>query len=254
MPWMMRDSESALIRLVLTTMSQESWQNDVPRLYSGLISRQEKGNWQTTTNNAWGRIMMDKVKQKYSKDKVEGSLSFKLGSQNSTHLWAKAKEGVYELPWQSENLATWNQQGSGKPWVTVSVKAAVPVTKPVFAGFKVEKTITAVQQKKKGTWSVGDVAKIVLKVKTPAPQSWVVIEDPVPAGASILQSSFATATERKEELIRSYYSWFNNEEAMEYTIRFNQPGTFVLPISRVEAMYSPDLFAELPESQWVIEK
>ncbi|KYG67518.1 hypothetical protein AZI86_08070 [Bdellovibrio bacteriovorus] len=254
MPWMMRDTESALIRLVLTTMSQESWQSDVPRLYSGLISRQENGNWQTTTNNAWGRVMMDKVKQKYSKDKVEGSFSFKLGTQTATHSWAKAQEGAYELPWQTENLTTWNQQGAGKPWITVSVKAAVPVTKPIFAGFNVEKTITPVNQKKKGAWSVGDVAKVTLKVKTPAPQSWVVIEDPVPAGASILQSSFATATERKEELIRSYYSWFNSEETMEYTIRFNQPGAFVLPISRVEAMYSPDLFAELPESQWVIEK
>jgi uncharacterized protein YfaS (alpha-2-macroglobulin family) len=251
---MMRDSEGAIIRLILSTMSQPSWQTDVPRLYSGLLSRQKEGSWATTTDNAWGRILIDKIKAKYSKDKVEGSVTFKLGSQSAVHAWAKKDKSSYELPWQNENQATWSQQGAGKPWITVSVKAAVPVTKPVFAGFNVEKVITAVSQKKKGVWSVGDVAKIELKVKTPASQSWVVIEDPIPAGASILQSSSATATERKEELIRSYYSWFNNQETMEYTIRFNQAGTFVLPISRVEAMYSPDLFAELPESQWVVQE
>lgn len=254
MPWMMRDSEGALIRLVLATMSQTSWQADVPRLYAGLISRQEKGNWRTTTDNAWGRVMMDKVQTKYSKEKVEGSLVLKLGSQTVEHVWSKAKGNVHELLWKSETSVGWKQQGAGKPWVTVSMKAAVPVTKPFFAGFNVEKTIKPVHQKKKGVWSVGDIAKIVMKVKTPAPQSWVVIEDPIPAGASILQSSFATATERKEELIRSYYSWFNSEEILEYTIRLNQAGRFVLPTSRVEAMYSPDLFAELPESQWVVQE
>jgi uncharacterized protein YfaS (alpha-2-macroglobulin family) len=33
---------------------------------------------------------------------------------------------------------------------------------------------------------------------------------------------------------------------MEYTVRFNNPGSFFLPPTRVEAMYSPEMFGELP--------
>ena len=33
---------------------------------------------------------------------------------------------------------------------------------------------------------------------------------------------------------------------VEYTVRLNNPGRFVLPPSRVEAMYAPESFAESP--------
>ncbi len=35
---------------------------------------------------------------------------------------------------------------------------------------------------------------------------------------------------------------------MEYTLRLNNPGRFEMPETRVEAMYSPEMFGELPNS------
>ena len=32
----------------------------------------------------------------------------------------------------------------------------------------------------------------------------------------------------------------------EYTLRLNQAGRFVLPPTRVEALYAPEMFGELP--------
>jgi hypothetical protein len=40
---------------------------------------------------------------------------------------------------------------------------------------------------------------------------------------------------------------------LEYTLRLNTAGTFVLPEARVEAMYSPDMFGALPNPPFVIE-
>ena len=32
----------------------------------------------------------------------------------------------------------------------------------------------------------------------------------------------------------------------EYTVRLNQAGRFVLPTTRVEALYAPEMFGEIP--------
>lgn len=253
--WLMRDSEGSILRLILATLSSPQWQSDVPRLYQGVLARQKGGAWMMTSDNAWGALTMRKVNEVYSKEKVQGHLEVTFDSQKVDHDWAQSKVKSYELPWrQNQGTVRWQQKGVGKPWISISVKTSTPVTKPLFAGFNVVKTIVPVEQKIKGVWSVGDVAKVQLQIQPKAPQSWVVVEDPIPAGASILQSSWATSVERKEDLIRFYFSWFESQgETVEYTIRFNQVGKYNLPVTRVESMYSPDLFAELPESQWTVQ-
>jgi len=91
---------------------------------------------------------------------------------------------------------------------------------------------------------------------------WVVVEDPIPAGASIIghglqrDSQILTAGDKKENLLpifeeagresyRAYYQQVpSGQWSLEYTVRFNTSGTFLLPPSRVEAMYAPELYAE----------
>ncbi len=253
--WLMRNSDSALLRLILTTANLPQWKEDVPRLYQGSLARQRSGSWLLTTDNAWGVLAMKKVFQAYPSEKVDGVFRAIMNGKEVSSNWKDSVPTVFSIPWKSEmGTLEWKQVGSGKPWISVSVKAAVPVMQPVFAGFSVERVVTPIQQRKKGIWSVGDIAKVQLKVKSKTPQNWVAVEDPVPAGASILQSSWATAVERKEELVRFYFSAFSEKENMEYTIRFNQAGVFKVPSARVEAMYSPDLFAVLPEAHWTVEE
>ena len=98
-----------------------------------------------------------------------------------------------------------------------------------------------------------------------ADMTGVGISDPVPAGASILgtglgrASALATASERREgaawpafdergfEAFRSYYPYLpRGRHTVEYTVRLNNPGRFVLPPSRVEALYAPDSYGEAP--------
>jgi alpha-2-macroglobulin len=39
---------------------------------------------------------------------------------------------------------------------------------------------------------------------------------------------------------------------VEYTVRFNNAGTFELPATRVEALYAPEMFGELPNERIAI--
>jgi len=35
---------------------------------------------------------------------------------------------------------------------------------------------------------------------------------------------------------------------VEYTVRLNNEGTFLLPPTRVEALYAPEMFGEIPNA------
>ena len=96
--------------------------------------------------------------------------------------------------------------------------------------------------------------------------TWVVINDPIPTGAAILGggglrdsasatmgekksgwAAYPTFEERSFESYRAYYEYLpQGEITIEYTIRLNQDGKFSLPATRVEAMYSPDMYGEFP--------
>lgn len=97
--------------------------------------------------------------------------------------------------------------------------------------------------------------------------TWVVVDDPVPAGASILgtglgrDSQIASSgerargwvypafQERTQSAFRSYYEFVpKGRFSVEYTVRLNNEGRFSMPVTRIEAMYNPEMFGELPNA------
>jgi uncharacterized protein YfaS (alpha-2-macroglobulin family) len=116
------------------------------------------------------------------------------------------------------------------------------------------------------------VLRITLEVNASADMTWAVITDPVPGGATILgsglgrDSEIATKDEKRDfdawpafeersfESFRSYYEFMpKGIVKMEYTIRLNNVGDFSLPPTRVEAMYAPEMFGEVPNAKVKVE-
>ena len=64
--------------------------------------------------------------------------------------------------------------------------AALRLREPLAAGFRIERTLVPVARRDPGRWSVGDQVRVRLVVDAQAPMSWVVVADPVPAGATVL--------------------------------------------------------------------
>ncbi|MBV8062680.1 MAG: hypothetical protein JOY51_03745, partial [Nevskia sp.] len=55
--------------------------------------------------------------------------------------------------------------------------------------------------------------------------------------------------ERRFDAFRSYYVFVpKGKWTVEYTVRFNASGRFELPATRIEAMYAPEMFGELPNA------
>ena len=164
------------------------------------------------------------------------------------------------------------QQGTGKPWLTLQSIAAIQLKAPFAAGYQIKKTITPVEQATPGIYTRGDILRIALEVNASADMTWVVVSDPIPGGATILggglgrDSQIATQGEKKSgagwaafeersfEAFRSYYEYMpKGVVKMEYTVRLNNVGDFALPPSRVEAMYAPEMFGEVPNARVKVE-
>jgi uncharacterized protein YfaS (alpha-2-macroglobulin family) len=128
------------------------------------------------------------------------------------------------------------------------------------------------QEKEKGKVSRGDLWRVTLNVEADQDMTWVVLSDPIPAGARILgdgdgrDSSIATMDEdrigrrlwptfieRTFGFFRAYYEVVpKGGFKIDYTVRINNAGEFTLPPTRVEAMYAPDVFGETPNGKVVV--
>jgi len=115
------------------------------------------------------------------------------------------------------------------------------------------------------------VARVNLEIDSQSDMTWVVVNDPIPAGATILggglgrDSSILTTKETKKgwvrevfrersfEAMRAYFQYVEKGKfTVEYTMRINNEGMFSLPQTRVEALYSPEMFGELPNAKMVV--
>jgi hypothetical protein len=294
----MVNSDINTAKLLLTVLDDATWKADVARIANGFIARQKDGVWHSTTANMWGGLALEKFSNKFEAVPVAGSTKASLANASAVIDWAKVsriqanegtavgggvasfgaspKVGDYKnnsgfLQWQKTGdkaSLTVTHQGSGKPWLTLQSVAAVPVKEAFSAGYQVSKTITPLEGAVKGKYSRGDVLRIHVEVNATTDMSWVVLTDPIPAGATILGSglgrdseientrsltrSFVDSAElafeeRSFEAFRAYYQFVpKGKFSIDYTVRLNSVGEFSMPATRIEAMYAPEIFGVFP--------
>ncbi|CAN7653950.1 alpha-2-macroglobulin family protein [Duganella sp. LjRoot269] len=267
--WLMASADSNANKLLLAMLDNPAWQEDMGRLARGALERQRKGRWGTTVANAWGTLAIDKFSRKFENEKVTGTGSATLANASkSVAFGGDTNGGSVMLPWPRGGAGLeLHHAGTGKPWVTVQTQAALPLKAAVSSGYKIARTVTPVEQKVAGVWSRGDVYRVRLDLEAQADMTWVVVDDPIPASATVLGSGLG----RDSQLLssgekRSGWAWPVFEErtfegfhafyqfvpkgkwGVEYTVRLNNAGQFNLPATRVEAMYSPEMFGESPNA------
>ncbi len=265
--WLMITGDVNAVRSILTLTDLGNWDEDIPRIVKGAVGRQNRGRWNNTVANAWGVLAMDKFSKKYESVPVAGISSAALGSQEKSLDWsASSKGGTLNLDWpDGEKPLIVTHKGGGSPWVTVRSNAAIPQKEAVSNGYRIKKSLVPIRQKESGRWSKGDVYRVRLEIEAQSDMTWVVVNDPIPAGSMILgvglgrDSHFMTQKERNTgwvwpafeersfEAFRAYYEYApKGKWSLEYTVRLNNEGSFVMPVTRVEAMYATEMFGELP--------
>jgi hypothetical protein len=276
--WLMANGDVNAVRMVLAVMQRPGWKDDLPRLVTGALQRQQFGHWSTTVSNAWGVLAVEAFSRRFETEAVGGvtKAGFDDARPQALDWKAKPQGGTLALGWPAPRIGAASappsagelkvvHEGSGKPWLTLVSKAAVPLEQPFSAGYRITKTITPVEQKLKDAYSRGDVLRVTLKIDAQADMTWVAVNDPIPGSATLLGTGLGrdAAMEREREQ-RDFRGWLAYEErgfegfrayyrylpkgplTIEYTLRLNNPGEFGLPPTRVEALYAPEMFGEAP--------
>jgi uncharacterized protein YfaS (alpha-2-macroglobulin family) len=267
--WLMISADTNATRTLLSVTGDAGWREDAPRILRGALGRLHRGHWDTTTANAWGVLAVEKFAKAFERSPVSGRTAVAFRADERRVAWPVEKPPAeLEFPW-SDGAGTLQlrHEGAGRPWVIVQSRAAVPLTEPLGAGFAISREIKPVEQKVPGRWTRGDVARVTLTVDAQSDMGWVVVEDPVPTGASLLGSGLgrdsaaltqderregyvlAAFEERRFDVFRAYYRYVpKGRFTVEYTLRYNNAGSFQLPATRVEAMYAPEMFGERPNA------
>ena len=274
--WLMASGDGNAARLLLAVVDEPAWKDDVPRLVVGVLQRQRQGHWLTTTANLWGTLAINAFSKQFERDPVVGSAHAALGGAAQALSWSEQpKGGTLAIPWPAKagerDTLQVTQTGAGKPWLTVQSLAAVPLKAPFSSGYAITRTVTPVEQKDKSAWSRGDIVRVKLEIDAQTDMTWVVVTDPVPGGATILGNGLGRDSqlavegeerqgwawpayeERSFEAYRAYYRFVpKGKFTIEYTVRLDNVGTFRLPATRVEAMYAPEAFGEVPNAALVV--
>ncbi len=264
--WMMVSSDEMAVKALDSVLGQAGWSDETPKMMVGVAMRQQRGHWDTTPANAWGSVLARRFAALYPASAVQGTTFASLGGVSRQQTWPMSgAAAALRIPLIDGGLSL-KQVGGAGPWANVSVSAAVPLLQPLFAGYKMTREVTAVSVKNKGVYTRGDVLKIRLTVDASADRNWVVISDPVPAGATIVgklggqseilgqaantsEGGYPSYVERARGEWRGYFAWMPaGRTVVEYVVRLNGTGNFKMPPSRVEAMYSPEIRAQVPNA------
>ncbi|MBI3325682.1 MAG: alpha-2-macroglobulin [Nitrospinae bacterium] len=267
--WLMVSTDSNALRLLLNLLEAGRWKEDLPRLLHAALARQRRGAWDLTVANAWGALAVEKFSQAFERTPVSGQTTVSLLSATQQAEWTQDPQGkTLAFPWpaKSADLVV-EHAGSGQPWVTLQARSAIPLQAPLSSGYRIRKTVTPIEPRQPGRWTRGDLARVRLTLEAQSDMTWVVISDPIPAGASHLGTGLARDSqiaiagetakgqvwpafeERAFEAFRAYFEYVpKGALVVEYTIRLNQSGQFHLPPTRAEALYAPEMFGELPNA------
>lgn len=265
--WFMLTSPDAeQLELLLVIAKNETLANEyadvAPLMVNAAVGQMVAGSWDLTVANAIGVLSFKAFAEAYEDGNVTGETKIALNTiEKAQWNWnEKSAGGVTPFAAQSGNTSVdLKHVGTGTPWAITSVIYAQPITEKKEVHIRVTKTVTP----EKAVYKKGDEVTITLKIEPQTQMPMVAIYDPIPAGAKILGTGLDN-DQNQGTVITNGFAWPDYEQktydaynvsfymippegvTLAYKVQLNNAGKFKLPATRVEAIYAPENFAEVP--------
>ncbi|TGM62791.1 peptidase [Leptospira meyeri] len=263
--WILGSRDYTMAKLLLWSFSEPSYKKDMPRLIKAFVKMQKRGSYDTTLGNAYSILVFDRVSRLLESEKVTGGKLTIQSAKESFSLEPNGKQTVSQGIGTNPESVSVSYDGKGKPWVEWSVKSILPLKAPISSGYRLKRTWEPLQVAKPGVLSKGDTIRVKIEIQADSDKTWVVVEDPIPPGSLPLGRGFGRESiidqdgkpgdssyylSFEEKTLSQYRAYFEylpkGTHTLEHSFRLNHAGTFQMPATRVEAMYSPETHAEWP--------
>jgi uncharacterized protein YfaS (alpha-2-macroglobulin family) len=271
-------SNARTTALVLHALIETQPENTlIPKVVRWLLDAQRNGRWRTTQENLY--VVQALVAYFKSYEKEEPNFTAEIQLAGGTALKAlfagrslkteRASVKMAELQSGTTYPVDLLKTGPGRMYYGVRMNyypSWIPVVRE--EGLTVTRELEGVAKDAAGTAVVkaSSVMRIRLTVMTTQARNFIVLEDPVPAGFEIIQSSFRTeATQDLSEEGQREWWWSNpfrhrelgddralffadylpaGVHSVTYLVRATGIGTFGHPGARAEGMYEPEVFGQ----------
>lgn len=261
--WMSSDVRSSAIAMS-ALLEVDPKNTIIEKLADGLKRKQSPGGgWRNTQENLYALVALSD----YARKQSAGSAMVTVSINGKKELRRRLKGSkVLNLRRRLHNY----EPGSVKIETSGKVRYAVRLTEaredrgetPVDRGFSVRRMYLDAETGQPVTEArIGQLIKVQLTVQSDKNRRYVAVEDPLPAGFEAVNTRLATeAAARSTRTRRTRQSWrwthreLRDDRALgfmdsmprgvttwEYLVRATTDGTFVVPPSRAEEMYSPEV-------------
>ncbi len=265
-----RDTSAALISLLKATSENET----DGKIIRWLTLSQTGGRYNNTQDNVYAFYAMNEYFKKYEsvspsykasiiasgKTLIENTFA----SRNDPSVASMTALDEFEGRGEQRDLII-NRDGEGRLYYGIRMSyAPKTLDKARDNGIKVEKTFTTMdgQVVSNGKFVQGQNYKVNLKITMPYERRFVVVDSPIAGGFQILNASFATESDEVKEATggsSGYWSFNHTENYFDriilsgdllttgvhtytFVVRAVTPGQYLLPSTKSEEMYNPDVF------------
>ncbi len=187
-------------RLILHLLESGQWRDEVPRLVRGALGRRRGGHWDLTVANAWATLAVEKFSRAFEATPVAGASTATLAGTARRIDWTAGAEGraghvpVAGAPRRRGGGA----RRDGPPVGHGRVARRGAATRPAVERLPDRRGRSTLvegarpaEPRAPGQWRRGDLVRVTLEVEAQADMTWVVVDDPIPAGASHVGSGLA---------------------------------------------------------------
>jgi hypothetical protein len=283
-PWVFQSSLRTTAMILQTLIEIEKEPVFAPQIVRWLL-REQQSRWLSTQDNAYLFYALADYFHACEAEEPEFQVKVQLaGKTILEHFFQKRMDKVSEKTVDIASLEKGeklpleiDKNGKGRMYYEVRMRYA-PTGKlePRDEGMAVFKSFETLEGKRiEDSFPLGDLVVVTVKVVIPQARHFIVVEDPLPAGFAPVNLSFETESRElaREIETRKTQPWWQGFKHMEmyndkvllfadylppgihthtYLVRVTTPGTYCLPATKAEEMYTPEVFGRSEEKEVVI--
>lgn len=262
------------------------------KIIKWLVNERKSGRWRSTQENIYVFNAFNTYFRIYEKQRpnfvaqvyLEGKEIIKELFRGRQLEMRRKELSLAQLPKDKELAIDIEKRGDGRLYYGIRMLYAPKrELNPRDEGIAVFKVIEPLIKGKTGNeFSAGKIYKVTLSVITPQERNFVVVDDPLPAGLEVINTSFDTESKQLIKMMTGqenrnyyndyyddeyyyddyYYSWgtfdhweiyddkvllfadalFAGEHTFSYLVRAMTYGEFTMPPTKAEEMYTPEVF------------